>query len=114
MCAFSVSPRREMFSCLLVVLLIKSTEKFLEESSHLVIGDRRQWKSVGVIGGPVGEVDVRVGDALDDREQTLVVGKFLRLVVVVEVLQHVFHIIAESVEIFHKVVIQDALIVSSL
>ena len=79
-----------------------------------MIGDRRQWKSVGVIGGPVGEVDVRVGDALDDREQTLVVGKFLRLVIVVEVLQHVFHVFTESVEVFHKVVIQDVLVVGSL
>ena len=103
-----------MLSCLLVVLFVESTEKFLEECSHLVVGYWRKRQTVWVVGRAVGEVDVRVGDALDDGQETLVVSKFLCLVVVVEVLQHVFHIIAESVEIFHKVVIQDVLIVSSL
>ena len=38
----------------------------------------------------------------------------VRVVIVVEVLQHVFHVFTESVEVFHKVVIQDVLVVGSL
>lgn len=62
----------------------------------------------------VGEVDATVGNALNDGKEAVVVGKLACLVEVFEVLQHVAHILAVAVEILHKVVVEQVVIVGSL
>ena len=106
--------RREVFSRFLVVFLVETSQQFLKQCSHLVVAHRWQRQSVGVGGLSVGEVYAWVGDALNDGKQTLVVGELFCLVVVVEVFQHVFHVGAEAVEIFHEVVVEYCLAVGSL
>ena len=106
--------RREVFSRFLVVLLVEASQQLLKHCSHLVVAHRRQRQTVGVGGGSVSEVDALVGDALYDGEKAFVVGEILCLVVVVEVFEHVFHVRAEAVEIFHEVVVENGFAVGSL
>ena len=59
--------RREVLTCLLVVLLVEAAQQFLEDCAHVDVAHCRERQAVGVFDGLVGEVDKRVGDFFDER-----------------------------------------------
>ena len=104
----------EVLTSLLVVLLIESAQEFLEHRSHVHIVERWEWQAVRVILWLIGEVDAWVGDTFDDGKQTVVVGKFASLVIIVEVIQYILHVVAVAAHVFNEVLIEDVVVVGSL
>ena len=100
-----------MLSCLLVVLFIEPAQQLFEHRSHAVIGKGWQDEAVGVFLVLVGQIDARVGDALYYRQQPVIICQLAHLGVILEVLQHVAHIIAIAVQIFDEVVVQQVVVV---
>ena len=47
-------------------------------------------------------------------KQSVVVGKFASLVIIVEVIQYILHVVAVAAQVFNEVLIEDIVIVGSL
>ena len=105
---------REVFARFLVVLLVEATQQLLKHGAHANVGHGGQHDAIGVFHLLVRQVDARVGDFLDDGQESVVVGQFARLVVILEVLQNIAHILAEAVKVFDEIVVKDVVVVRSL
>ena len=106
--------RGEVLARLLVVLLVEAAQQFLKYRAHVDVGQGGQRETVGVARLLVGEVDVRVGDFLNHREQAVVVGELAGFGVILKIPQHVAHILAVAVEVFDEVVVEQVVVVGGL
>ena len=106
--------RCEVFSRLLIVFFIKPAKKLLEHSAHAMIGKRWQYQPVGVFLVLISEVDSWICHTLDDREQAIIISQLTGFVVIIEVFQHVAHILAIAIQILREVIVEQIIIIRSL
>ena len=89
------------------VLLVELSQQLLEERAHGVIVDTRQAHvAVLVEDGGDAQVDVVVGELLDDGTEPTCVGEVVHLLLELELVDDVLHVVAETVEILQKVLLQ--------
>lgn len=94
---------------LLIVLLVESTNEFLEDCSHSVIVESRQLDDflLCILVDRVGtEVDVRGGELVDDRPEDVCVHHCPDLVAELELVEDLLDVRRESVEIRLEVGLQ--------
>ena len=104
----------KVFPRFFVILFVELAEKFFENCTHADIGQCRQSKAVGIRCFLVGQVDASVGYALNDGEQSIVVGQFPRLAVILKIFEHIANVVAVAVQIFDKVIVKDIVVVGRL
>ena len=97
--------RCKVFSRLLIVFFIKPAKKLFEHSTHAMIGESWEHQSVGVFLVFISEVDSWVCYSFDNREQAIIISQLTGFIVIIEVLQHIAHILAITVQILCKVIV---------
>jgi len=94
-----------MLTCLLVVLLIEATQKFLKDATHADIGQSGNNQPVRVGLWFIGEVEGSVSDTLNNSEKAVAICQFASFSIKVETLQHLPDIRAEPIKVFYKIVV---------
>ena len=106
--------RCKVLARLLIVLLVETTKQLLKHRSHPNIGHGRKHNTIGIFHLLVRQIDTRIRNLFNNGQKSIVIRQFTRFAVVLEVFQHIAHILTEAVEIFYKIVIKDIVIVRSL
>ena len=79
-----------------------------------MIGKSWEHQSVGVFLVFISEVDSWVCYSFDNREQAIIISQLTGFIVIIEVLQHIAHILAIAIQILCEVVVEQIVIIRSL
>jgi hypothetical protein len=98
---------------LFVVLFVELTDQFLEHITHTQIGERRQTIAVVIFPFLGRQIDIRRGEFLQHIEQHILARHVVHLILEIELVDDLFDVGAEAVQIFFHIRQQNLAVIGS-